>query len=123
MDFIDVLPPEMICNILLNLDSRSMCSMSESCKILHDMVETDWLWMKLCSNHCDTSNQLFLSDRSQGLSWKETYIRNVGCNLIKRKWKHGLFSNITCYEDLPSQVFCQMDRETWGEILELELTR
>ena len=60
---------------------------------------------------------------STHLLLQEVYRENYGHQLIKRLWMDGKFSNVRSLQDLPAKVFCPMDKDTWGEIFERELSR
>ncbi|XP_078001281.1 F-box only protein 48-like [Glandiceps talaboti] len=122
-DIIQILPVEMCFNIVTKMDISTICQLSQTSKNWNDTIEhTDWLWKYLCLNHLE-DNTYVEDDRAQGFTWRETFIRNYGYNVIQRHWFNGVFSNIKSFEDLPQKCMCPMDLETWGQILELELCR
>ncbi|KAI8488103.1 ATP-dependent Lon protease pim1 [Branchiostoma belcheri] len=53
-------------------------------------------------------------------------MRNYGASGIQRQWRLGFFSRPSSYEDIqhvPDRCVCEMDADTWGQILQLELDR
>ncbi|XP_072032011.1 F-box only protein 48-like [Amphiura filiformis] len=122
-DFIQLLPPELAMMVLLNLDIPSLCYASQACQDWHNVIQdTEYLWKLLCDHHCVDAADI-AEDRANGYSWKETVMRNFGHHAIKRKWLKGEFSNFSSFEDIPGKHMCCMDVETWGRILDLELSR
>ncbi|XP_045436797.1 uncharacterized protein LOC118717769 isoform X1 [Pipistrellus kuhlii] len=60
-------------------------------------------------------------DRKSGYSWRDILLRNYKKSQVKHGWLSGRFSNIDLPTLLSKTTMCQMDAETWGEILEAEL--
>ncbi|XP_038075212.1 F-box only protein 48-like [Patiria miniata] len=125
LDLMQNLPPELYLSILLRLDARSLQNASQTCKLWNSTIEdTDWLWRKFCHLKCDDwAMKEIQRDRGLGYSWKESFIRTCGPHSIKRKWFKGAFSNLNMYDKNLPPFMCCMDVETWGQILELELSR
>nr|KAF6328770.1 F-box protein 48 [Pipistrellus kuhlii] len=62
-----------------------------------------------------------LSETTIGYSWRDILLRNYKKSQVKHGWLSGRFSNIDLPTLLSKTTMCQMDAETWGEILEAEL--
>jgi hypothetical protein len=54
---------------------------------------------------------------------QETFKKNYGVNGFKNLWKQGTFSNPRSYQELLNRPFCNLDTDSWGQILEWELER
>ncbi|XP_017312710.1 F-box only protein 48 [Ictalurus punctatus] len=122
LNFTETLPTEMSVRIFSELDVKSLCHASVTCKHWNVIIEeSDNLWRNHCLS-CVCHREVD-GDRSDGLSWKVTLVRNYKKSCVKRRWLKGKYSNVRCAEDLPQNSMCPLDVETWGEILEAELER
>ncbi|XP_040286113.1 F-box only protein 48 [Bufo bufo] len=120
----DVLPLEMLLQILNVLDLKSLLAKKETCKRFHQLLEdNDWLWRRHCLQLRAVCPIEIDEDRKKGHTWQETVRINYKKCIIKQKWKDGVFSNIDSYEKLPPQTMCLLSVESWGEILDAELSR
>ncbi|MCJ8748105.1 hypothetical protein PDJAM_G00161250 [Pangasius djambal] len=124
LNFTETLPTEMSVRIFSELDVRSLCRASGTCRRWNGIIEgSDNLWRSHCLSTLAVCRRDVDGDRSDGLSWKVTLVRNYEKSCVKRRWLKGKYSNIRCAEDLPPNSMCPLDVETWGEILEAELER
>ncbi|GAA6067037.1 F-box only protein 48 isoform X2 [Tachysurus ichikawai] len=124
LNFTEMLPTEMSVKIFSDLDIRSLCRASVTCKRWKVIIEgSDNLWRSHCLGMLAVCPRDVNGDRSDGHSWKVTLVRNYQKSCVKRRWLKGKYSNIRCAEDLPPNSMCSLDVETWGEILEAELDR
>ncbi|XP_027034860.1 F-box only protein 48 isoform X2 [Tachysurus fulvidraco] len=124
LNFTEMLPTEMSVKIFSDLDIRSLCRASVTCKRWKAIIEgSDSLWRSHCLGMLAVCPRDVNGDRSDGHSWKVTLVRNYQKSCVKRRWLKGKYSNICCFEDLPPNSMCSLDVETWGEILEAELER
>ncbi|XP_036190187.1 F-box only protein 48-like [Myotis myotis] len=55
--------------------------------------------------------------------FQDTLLRNYQKSQVKHGWLSGKFSNINLPTLLSETTMCPMDAETWGEILDSELSR
>ncbi|XP_030635805.1 F-box only protein 48 [Chanos chanos] len=123
-NFAEALPTEMSLKIFSELDVRSLCSASLTCKQWNDIIEkSDHLWRSHCQSMMAVCHREVNGDRQNGYSWKVTLVRNYRKGRVKRNWLKGRYSNIHAAEELPANSMCPLDVETWGEILEAELER
>ncbi|KAI8483977.1 F-box-like [Branchiostoma belcheri] len=124
LDAITYLPPEMGLAVLERLDVPSLCRAAQTCSSWSEFIsDTDWLWKKVCQNCQDIDPKLVEMDRAEGLPWRAAVMRNYGAAGIQRQWRLGFFSRPSSYEDIPDRCMCEMDADTWGQILQLELDR
>lgn len=124
LNFTEMLPTEMSVKIFSELDVRSLCRASVTCKRWNVIIEgSDTLWRSHCLRALAVCRREVDGDQSDGLSWKVTLVRNYHKSCVKRRWLKGRYSNIHCVDDLPPNSMCPLDVETWGEILEAELER
>ncbi|KAL2086535.1 hypothetical protein ACEWY4_017594 [Coilia grayii] len=123
-NFAEALPPEMSLRIFGELDVRSLCQASLTCKRWNRLIEdNDQLWRSHCLTVLAVCRRDVAGDRQEGLSWKVTLVRNYQKSRIKRNWMKGRFSQVLSAEQLPPHSMYPFDVETWGEILEAELER
>ncbi|XP_067845576.1 F-box only protein 48 isoform X2 [Heptranchias perlo] len=123
-DFVQFLPLELILKIFTELDIQSLSNATMTCKAWNYVIEnSDSLWY----NHCVTTLAVckieLQCDRAIGLSWKVILVRNYKKSNIKRAWLDGRYSYIHSATELLRDSMCEMDVDTWGEILEAELER
>ncbi|XP_071995585.1 F-box only protein 48 [Engystomops pustulosus] len=121
---IDSLPPEVILNILSYLNLESLLAIKGTCKCFCQLLkDNDWI----CRRHCLKMRAVCPAeideDRKKGHKWQKIMKMNYRKCIIKQKWIGGEFSDIDSYEKLPPNSMCQLSAESWGEILEAELTR
>lgn len=70
-NFAETLPLEMSVKIFAELDTRSLCSASRTCKLWHDIIEdSDQLWRRQCLLVRAVCQREVDIDREDGLSWK-----------------------------------------------------
>ncbi|XP_066505191.1 F-box only protein 48 [Hoplias malabaricus] len=123
-NFTETLPTEMSVRIFSELDLRSLCHASLTCRQWNNIIESsDYLWRTHCLTVLAVCQKDVDGDRKDGLSWKVTLVRNYQKGRVKKRWLKGRYSNICRAEDLPPNSMCPLDVETWGEILEAELDR
>ncbi|XP_075123491.1 F-box only protein 48 [Leptodactylus fuscus] len=121
---LDSLPPEMTLKILNYLDLKSLLAIKVTCKRFYQLLEDNaWLWRRYCLQLRTVCPSEIDEDRKKGHTWQETVQINYRRCIIKQKWKDGDFSNIHSYEKLPEETMCPLSVESWGEILDAELTR
>ncbi|XP_063298013.1 F-box only protein 48-like [Pelobates fuscus] len=121
--YLDNIPPEILCQILGQLDLQDICAVSKTCKLLNEIVETDTLWKKHCLAIANVCQLEIVQDGRDGYTWKETFKRNYQKSKVKQEWLDGKYSNIPSFSDLPNKSMWTMNKEDWGEILEAELRR
>ncbi|KAL4238782.1 A Receptor for Ubiquitination Targets [Mactra antiquata] len=94
-----------------------------TCKHWYNIISySESLWKLQCLNLDSTDLPGQLKQLS-GQTWKEIFQQNYSINRIKNLWKQGTFSNPKSYKELPSQRFCKLDTDSWGQIFEWELDR
>ncbi|KAM7419917.1 hypothetical protein PAMA_016829 [Pampus argenteus] len=123
-NFAETLPEEMSVKIFGELDPESLCSASRTCKLWHHIIEeSEQLWRRQCLLVRAVCQREVDSDRSDGMSWKVTLVRNYTRSCLKRDWLRGRYSHVTSAEELSGRKMVPLDAETWGEILQAELDR
>ncbi|XP_059408812.1 F-box only protein 48-like [Carassius carassius] len=123
-NYTETLPTEMSVRIFSELDVRSLCQASLTCRHWNDIIEgSDQLWRSHCLTVLAVCRREVDGDRLDGCSWKVTLVRNYRKGCVKRRWLKGRYSNIRSADDIPPNSMCPLDVETWGEILEAELDR
>lgn len=123
-DFAETLPTEMSVRIFSELDVRSLCRASLTCRHWNDIIEgSDHLWRSHCLTVLAVCQREVNGDRLDECSWKVTLVRNYRKGCVKRRWLKGRYSSIRSADDIPPNSMCPLDVETWGEILEAELER
>ena len=119
-DLIDSLPPEITLEILSFLDTKSLCNVSQTCKRWHDIIyNTDLLWIRKCKSLDRKDVQ---EDIPNG-EWRNIFISNYGTNKIKKLWLEGKFSKVKSADELPCNFLGPFNVETWGSILDAEISR
>ncbi|XP_077379942.1 F-box only protein 48 [Festucalex cinctus] len=126
MNFAERLPTELSVKIFGQLDARSLCRASQTCRLWNDIIgRSQHLWrahcrclgvVALCRRQVD-------DDRRDGLSWKESLSRNYIRSRVTLDWLRGRYSNVASAGELRGRKMAPMDAETWGEILQAELDR
>ena len=117
----DSLPPEITLEILSYLDSKSLCSASQTCKRWRDFIyNADLLWIRKCKM---LDRDDIEEDIQNGEWWRNIFIRNYGINKIKNSWLEGKFSNVKSVDELSSNFLGPFSVETWGSILDAETFR
>ncbi|ROL46541.1 F-box only protein 48 [Anabarilius grahami] len=123
-NFAETLPAEMSVRIFSELDFRSLCRASLTCRQWNDIIEgSDHLWRSHCLTVLAVCRREVNGDRLDGCSWKVALVRNYRKGCVKRRWLKGRYSNIRSADNIPPNSMCPLDVETWGEILEAELER
>ncbi|XP_078086502.1 F-box only protein 48 [Mustelus asterias] len=123
-DFAQFLPQELTLKIFSELDVRSLSNAAVTCKAWNDLIESsDNLWYNHCLTVLAVCKRELQYDRASGHSWKVTLMRNYKKSNIKRAWLDGQYSYIRSSTELRHNSMCEMDADTWGEILEAELER
>uniref|UniRef100_G3Q7Y9 F-box protein 48 n=1 Tax=Gasterosteus aculeatus TaxID=69293 RepID=G3Q7Y9_GASAC len=123
-NFAETLPTEMSVKIFGELDARSLCSASRTCRLWHHIIaESDAVWRRQCLLVGAVCHREVDSDRRNGLSWKVTLVKNYTRSRVKRDWLRGRYSNVRSAEELIGRKMAPLDAETWGEILQAELDR
>lgn len=70
-NFAETLPTEMSVKIFGELDARSLCSASRTCRLWHHIIaESDAVWRRQCLLVGAVCHREVDSDRRNGLSWK-----------------------------------------------------
>ena len=116
---IDSLPPEIMLEILSFLNTKSLCQASQTCKKWHDFIyNTELLWRRKCKSF---DREEIAQDIQTG--WRNIFIRNYGTNGIKKRWLEGKFSQAKSLDELPSNHLGPLSCETWGCILDVEISR
>lgn len=122
-DFFDILPPEVVLQILKYLDVQSLFNSSQVCTKWHNVIEnTGWLWKWLCEHYCDFREDI-QHDIQAGYSWQVIFKRYFRHHAVRRKWLNGSFSNVKSWESLPQRSMTHLNRDEWGNILDAELLR
>lgn len=123
-DFTEALPPEMSLRIFSELDVRSLCCASLTCKQWNRLIEdNDHLWRNHCHTVLAVCHKEVSGDRQEGLSWKVILVRNYQKSRVKKNWMKGRYSHVLSADQIPPNSMYPFDVETWGEILEAELER
>eukprot|EP00062_Callorhinchus_milii_P007872 gi/632949978/ref/XP_007890470.1/ PREDICTED: F-box only protein 48 [Callorhinchus milii] len=123
-DFVQFLPQEIILKIFSELDVQSLTNATATCKEWNYLIEnSDSLWYDHCLTALAVCKKELLNDRASGLSWKVTLVKNFKKSNLKRAWLDGRYSCIGSAKELLQTSMCEMDADTWGEILEAELAR
>ncbi|KAL4639914.1 F-box only protein 48 [Arapaima gigas] len=123
-NFAETFPVEVSLKIFSQLDVQSLCVAAMTCKLWYSIINgSDHLWKTHCLMVRALCQRDIDRDRGSGHSWKVTLVRNYQKGRVKRQWLRGTFSHIRCAEELPDKSMCDLDTETWGEILQAELER
>uniref|UniRef100_A0A8D2JFC8 F-box protein 48 n=1 Tax=Varanus komodoensis TaxID=61221 RepID=A0A8D2JFC8_VARKO len=123
-DFVQLFPLEISLKIFSELDIRSLCNASMTCRSWNRTIENcDNLWKPHCLSIRVVCQREIDGDRGNGYSWKVTLLRNYWKSKVKNEWLSGKYSNIHSRSGLPEKSMYPMDVDTWGEILEAELER
>ena len=116
----DSLPPEITLEILSLLDTKSLCNVSQTCKRWHDIIyNTDLLWIRKCKS----LDRKDVEEDIQNSEWRNIFISNYGANKIKKLWLEGKFSKAKSADELPCNFLGPFGVETWGSILDAEISR
>ncbi|MEQ2178674.1 hypothetical protein GOODEAATRI_016582 [Goodea atripinnis] len=123
-NFAETLPTEVSVRIFGELDAESLCRASRTCKLWHSIIDqSEHLWRQQCLLVRAICQREVDSDRSGGLSWKVTLVRNYTRSQVKTDWLTGRYSRVSSADELLSRKMVPLDPETWGEILQAELDR
>ncbi|XP_017377586.1 F-box only protein 48 [Cebus imitator] len=123
-NFVDLLPEEISLKIFSQLDIRSLCRASLTCRSWNDTVRNnDSLWKPHCMTLRAVCRREIDDDLESGYSWRVILLRNYQKSKVKHEWLSGRYSNICSSISLPEKIMYPMDADTWGEILEAELER
>lgn len=123
-NFFELLPRELQLQIFSQLDMRSLCRASVTCKSWNYTIEnTDTLWKPHCLAVRAVCKREIDDDLKSGYTCRVTLLRNYQKSKVKLEWLSGRYSNICSSVSLPEKIMYPMDAETWGEILEAELKR
>uniref|UniRef100_A0A8D0CHG3 F-box protein 48 n=2 Tax=Scleropages formosus TaxID=113540 RepID=A0A8D0CHG3_SCLFO len=123
-NFAETLPVEVSLKIFSKLDVQSLCVAAMTCKLWRGIINSsDHLWRSHCLTVRAICQREIDRDRGSGYSWKVTLVRNYHKGCVKKQWLCGRYSNIRCAEELLDRSMCDLDAETWGEILEAEMER
>ena len=116
----DSLPPEITLEVLSFLDTKSLCNVSQTCKRWHDIIyNTDLLWIRKCKS----LDRKDVEEDIQNGEWRNIFISNYGTNKIKKLWLEGKFSKAKSADELPCNFLGPFGVETWGSILDAEISR
>ncbi|XP_027873627.1 F-box only protein 48 [Xiphophorus couchianus] len=123
-NFAETLPTEMSVRIFRELDAESLCRASRTCKLWRSIIDdSEQLWRQQCMLVRAVCRREVDSDRSDGLSWKVTLLRNYSRSQVKAAWLAGRYSSVRSADELLGSKMAPLDAETWGEILQAELDR
>ncbi|XP_054881614.1 F-box only protein 48 isoform X2 [Poeciliopsis prolifica] len=123
-NFAETLPTEMSVRIFRELDAESLCRASRTCKLWRSIIDdNEQLWRQQCMLVRAVCRREVDSDRSDGLSWKVTLLRNYSRSRVKAAWLAGRYSGVRSADELLGSKMAPLDAETWGEILQAELDR
>uniref|UniRef100_A0A8C5KBB2 F-box only protein n=1 Tax=Jaculus jaculus TaxID=51337 RepID=A0A8C5KBB2_JACJA len=123
-NFVELLPLEVTLKIFSQLDVRSLCRASVTCRSWnHAIRNNDSLWRPHCLTLRAVCQREIDDDVESGYSWRVILLRNYQKSKVKCDWLSGRYSNICSSVSLPEKIMCPMDADTWGEILEAELER
>ncbi|KAM8942894.1 F-box only protein 48 [Lycaon pictus] len=123
-NFVELLPPEVTFKIFSQLDIRSLCRASITCRSWNNTVrDSDSLWKPHCLTLRAVCQREIDNDVESGYSWRVILLRNYQKSKVKHEWLSGRYSNICSPLSLPEKIMYPMDADTWGEILEAELER
>lgn len=116
----DSLPPEITLEILSFLDTKSLCNVSQTCKRWHDIIyNTDLLWIRKCKS----LDRKDVKEDIENGEWRNIFVSNYGTNKIKKLWLEGKFSKAKSADELPCNFLGPFGVETWGSILDAEISR
>ncbi|PNJ79571.1 F-box only protein 48 [Pongo pygmaeus] len=123
-NFVELLPTEITFKIFSQLDIRSLCRASLTCRSWNDRIRnSDSLWKPHCMTVRAVCRREIDDDLESGYSWRVILLRNYQKSKVKHEWLSGRYSNICSPISLPEKIMYPMDADTWGEILEAELER
>ncbi|XP_060268014.1 F-box only protein 48 isoform X1 [Ovis aries] len=123
-NFVELLPPEVTFKIFSQLDIRSLCRASATCRSWnHAIRHSDSLWKPHCLTVRAVCQREIDDDLESGYPWRIILLRNYQKSKVKHEWLSGRYSNICSPISLPEKIMYPMDADTWGEILEAELER
>ncbi|XP_077462249.1 F-box only protein 48 [Stigmatopora argus] len=123
-DFAETLPTEMSLKIFGELDARSLCRASATCRLWNAIIrDSQQLWRTQCLAIVALCRREVDADRGNGLSWKESLARNYIRSRLKLAWLRGRYSNVASASELRGRKMAPMDVDTWGDILQAELDR
>ncbi|XP_058497221.1 F-box only protein 48 isoform X1 [Solea solea] len=123
-NFAETLPTEMSVKIFEELDTVSLCSASQTCRLWRDIIQdSEQLWRTQCLLIRAVCQREVDGDRRDGLSWKVTLVKNYTRSCVKKDWLKGRYSHVTSAEQLIGRRMTALDAETWGDILQAELDR
>ncbi|XP_003262530.1 F-box only protein 48 [Nomascus leucogenys] len=123
-NFVELLPAEVTFKIFSQLDIRSLCRASLTCRSWNDTIrDSDSLWKPHCMTVRAVCRREIDDDLESGYSWRVILLRNYQKSKVKHEWLSGRYSNICSPISLPEKIMYPMDADTWGEILEAELER
>ncbi|DAA24550.1 F-box only protein 48 [Bos indicus] len=123
-NFVELLPPEVTFKIFSQLDIRSLCRASVTCRSWnHAIRHSDSLWKPHCLTVRAVCQREIDDDLESGYPWRVILLRNYQKSKVKHEWLSGRYSNICSPISLPEKIMYPMDADTWGEILEAELER
>ncbi|XP_011800660.1 PREDICTED: F-box only protein 48 [Colobus angolensis palliatus] len=123
-NFVELLPQELTFKIFSQLDIRSLCRASLTCRSWNYAIRnSDSLWRPHCMTVRAVCRREIDDDLESGYSWRVILLRNYQKSKVKHEWLSGRYSNICSPISLPEKTMYPMDADTWGEILEAELER
>ncbi|XP_010378943.1 F-box only protein 48 isoform X1 [Rhinopithecus roxellana] len=123
-NFVELLPQELTFKIFSQLDIRSLCRASLTCRSWNYAIRnSDSLWKPHCMTVRAVCRREIDDDLESGYSWRVILLRNYQKSKVKHEWLSGRYSNICSPISLPEKTMYPMDADTWGEILEAELER
>ncbi|KAL4693842.1 hypothetical protein H8959_013107 [Pygathrix nigripes] len=123
-NFVELLPQELTFKIFSQLDIRSLCRASLTCRSWNYAIRnSDSLWKPHCMTVRAVCRREIDDDLESGYSWRVILLRNYQKSKVKHEWLSGRYSYICSSISLPEKTMYPMDADTWGEILEAELER
>ncbi|EDO43767.1 predicted protein [Nematostella vectensis] len=121
MDFVDFLPLEVSTIIFSYLDIGSLLNASKTSRKWRRIISgIDIIWKKGCKVLDRVEVEM---DIKLGFSWRKIATLNYGKNGVMRRWLKGRYSDISSKDDIPKDILCPLDTESWGRILDKEMNR
>lgn len=114
-NFVELLPPEVTFKIFSQLDIRSLCRASMTCRSWNQTIRhSDSLWKPHCLTVRAVCQREIDDDLESGYPWRVILLRNYQKSKVKHEWLSGRYSNICSPISLPEKSCTQWMR-THGE--------
>ncbi|XP_029793364.1 F-box only protein 48 isoform X2 [Suricata suricatta] len=89
-NFVELLPPEVTLKIFSQLDIRSLCRASITCRSWNYTVRnSDYLWKPHCLTLRAVCQREVDDDLESGYSWRVILLRNYQKSKVKHEWLSG----------------------------------